>query len=144
MRIEKLKAIHVEEMRARGAITFASEWLTFERLKFLENEKYAFTLFNGDQVLATGGVMEYWPNRAEAWVFIDPHSRPHFLGLHNAVKRCLDVVPYRRIEATVDVGFPAGHRWIKLLGFQLEAERMRSFTIDGRDMALYSRIREGE
>jgi RimJ/RimL family protein N-acetyltransferase len=52
----------------------------------------------------------------------------------------LDNAPYRRIEATVDVGFKQGHRWIKMLGFELEGY-MRAYRPDGADMLLYARVK---
>jgi len=40
----------------------------------------------------------------------------------------------------VDVGFKEGHRWIKMLGFELEGY-MKAYRPDGADMLLYARIK---
>ena len=41
---------------------------------------------------------------------------------------------------TVDCEFEQGHRWAKMLGFTMEAERMRAYRPDGGDVALYARV----
>jgi len=56
------------------------------------------------------------------------------------VKRFLDGCYLHRIEMTVDCDFPQGHRWAKMLGFTMEAERMRGYRPDGGDCALYARL----
>lgn len=143
MRIEKLKGEHIAQMKALGVVRYLSEADTSpERLKAMENEKYAYAAFDDDgRILACGGVVEWWANRGDAWMMFNNDCRVDFLKIHNAVKRFLDVCPLRRIEATVDYNFVAGHRWIKLLGFTLEAPRLRAYTMDGRDVALYSLVR---
>jgi hypothetical protein len=46
---------------------------------------------------------------------------------------------YRRIEATVDVGFTEGERWMTLLGFEYEG-LMRAYRPDGQDMLMFARV----
>jgi len=45
----------------------------------------------------------------------------------------------RRLETYVDVGFAPGHRWVKMLGFEVEGY-MKSFRPNGDDMVLYARV----
>jgi len=75
-----------------------------------------------------------------AWAFIGDIGPSTFLQVHRAVKQFLDECYVDRIEMTVDCDFPQGHRWARLLGFEMEAERMRRYTPDGRDCALYARL----
>ena len=63
------------------------------------------------------------------------------LRLAEVAQRMLDAYPAQRIEAHIDVDFLNGHRWVEALGFVIEAPRMRKFTPDGRDVALYARVR---
>ena len=81
-----------------------------------------------------------WENRATAFALLSDDSGPHFPAIHSAVVEFLDNAPYRRIEATVDVGFKQGHRWIKMLGFELEGY-MKAYRPDGADMLLYARVK---
>lgn len=92
------------------------------------------------KVIACGGLIPQWENRALAWMLIGEDAGPHFAALHKHVKRFLVRAPYRRIEAHVDVGFEQGARWMKMLGFELEAYK-RAFRPDGADMLEFVRIR---
>jgi hypothetical protein len=76
-----------------------------------------------------------------AWAFIAKTDPKNFLKGHRAVKRFLDGCYTQRIEMTVDCDFPEAHRWAKMLGFTMECERMKYYSPDGRDCALYARIR---
>lgn len=91
-------------------------------------------------ILGIAGLLPQWENRALAWTLISDEAGPHFRCIHKAVKRMLDVSEFRRIEATVDVGFDAGQRWMNLLGFEHEG-LMRAYRPDGADMHLYARVR---
>lgn len=94
----------------------------------------------GEQVIACGGLLPHWEGRATAWMLIGEAAGPHFVEVHRAVQGFLDRSMYRRIEAHVDVGFEPGIRWIKMLGFELEAYK-RAYRPDGADMLEFVRIR---
>ena len=106
----------------------------------LANQGLAWTAENDGKILAIAGVEPQWENRATAFALLSDDSGPHFPAIHSAVVEFLDNAPYRRIEATVDVGFKQGHRWIKMLGFELEGY-MKAYRPDGADMLLYARVR---
>jgi ribosomal protein S18 acetylase RimI-like enzyme len=92
-------------------------------------------------VIACAGLIPQWQGRAVAWALISNAAGPHFLGVHRAVRRALQVHDFRRVETGVVVDFEEGHRWAKMLGFEREG-RMRAYTPDGRDCDLYARVRE--
>jgi RimJ/RimL family protein N-acetyltransferase len=46
----------------------------------------------------------------------------------------------RRYESTVDVGFKQGHRFMKMLGFEVEGY-LKAYRPDGADMVLYARVK---
>ena len=48
---------------------------------------------------------------------------------------------FQRIEASVDVDFTAGHRWLRSLGFKCEAAMMQAFDPMGRTHSLYALVR---
>ena len=56
--------------------------------------------------------------------------------IHRIVRHTLEVLPFRRLEAHVDVEHAEAHRWIALFGFEQEGV-MRQFY-EGRDFALYA------
>lgn len=91
-------------------------------------------------VLGIAGLAPQWENRALAWALISDAAGPHFRKFHGAVLRFLEASDFRRIEANVDVGFKAGERWMKLLGFKYEGY-LTAFRPDGADMLMYARIK---
>lgn len=101
----------------------------------------AQSLVDGPYVLMCGGFTEYWQGRALAWTMLDVLAAGHMLAATRAAVAFLDQYGPKRVEMTVDVDFGPGHRWALMLGFELEAPRMRAFHPDGSDSSLYARIR---
>lgn len=114
--------------------------LTDEIYEVLFNSP-AYTALDGDEVLACSGVIEVAPGRAGAWAYISANVGSRMLFVTRAIRRGLISTQYRRIEMDVDCDFPQAHRWAIMLGFELECARRKSFTPDGRDCALYARVR---
>jgi RimJ/RimL family protein N-acetyltransferase len=81
-----------------------------------------------------------WDNRAQAWALIAAGAGRHFVRMFRAMKSFLELQDIRRIEATVDARFEQGHRMMRMLGFEYEG-LMRAYLPDGRDCALYGRVR---
>lgn len=102
---------------------------------------HSYSVLHEGVVLLTGGVMPYWDNRGEAWAVFNQDCKKHFLTLHNIAKRFFEICPIKRIEAAVEIDFEPGHRWVKALGFQKEADILRSYTPDGKDCSLYARVK---
>lgn len=140
MNIVPFQAEHIERMRIQDAQAYSLAWVDDEQARSLEGIP-SFTALDGDVVLGSAGVLPIWENRALAWAYLSSDIGPYFVAIHRAVKRFLDACPYRRVEAAVDIDFAAGHRWMRMLGFRREAERMVAYRPDGGDMALYARVR---
>lgn len=100
----------------------------------------AYSIMCDGRVIACAGVAEIWTGRGMAWSLLADGIGDAFVGLHRMVKRFLwRECGIRRIEAYVDRDFAAGHRWVRLLGFECEGT-MRAFGQHGGDMAMYSRV----
>ena len=141
IRVVKAKAEHLFQLKEMGSVKYLEDFMTPESCKALEAAPYSFTGFNEEgEILGSFGLNHLWKDRAEAWAFFNLNCKKDFLSIHNGVRRFLDICPYRRVEAIVDYDFQAAHRWVKSLGFTLEAERMKHYIIDGRDASLYARI----
>lgn len=106
----------------------------------LSNAGLAWTAEHDGVILGIAGLAPQWENRALAWALISDAAGLHFRKIHGAVLRFLEASEFRRIEANVDVGFEAGERWMKLLGFKYEGY-LTAFRPDGADMLMYARIR---
>lgn len=108
--------------------------------KSLENN-HSYTLLKDGNPVLCGGVTELWKERGLLWSFIGSDmSINEFVEAHYLVKYYLTLLEYRRLEMYVDVDFKAGHRWAKLLGFELEAERMKAFHPNGSASSMYARV----
>ena len=122
------------------------EWLknhaTVESLSGLEGP-YASTLMCDGRPLACAGAAPYEPHRALVWSFLsDEVDRWTFPYVHAEAVKFLARLPFRRLEASVLVGFEQGHRWMRLLGFTVEAPLQRAFLPDGSDCVGYVKIKE--
>ena len=103
---------------------------------------WATTLVADGRPILSGGAIPLWMGRAYLWSFLsDKVTRRNFVEVTSFVRRFLNGLPFKRVEASVECDHEAGHRWVRALGFELEAPRMRAFQVDGRDCALYARVR---
>lgn len=89
------------------------------------------------QIVACGGLFFQWEGRAVAWAFLSESSP--MVALTRIAREILSACCIRRVEAWTDVDFPQAQRWIRMLGFSHEG-RMASFSPDGHDMDLFSRV----
>ena len=132
---EHLAAIKLQDMQAH-----LSDWVTLEQGRGLEQFP-SYTAFVDGTAIGAAGILHMWMGRAMAWAFIAKSEPKDFLKGHRVVKKFLDGCYVQRIEMTVDCDFPEAHRWAKMLGFEMECERMKHYSPDGRDCALYAKVR---
>jgi hypothetical protein len=138
MEIVPFKREHLKNILIQNQQEGFQELLTPLLMRQLEKDGY--TAVDNGEIIACAGASEVCPNRALAWAYISRDVGPRMIQVTRAVKRYLSIAPYRRIEMDVDCDFPEAHRWARMLGFELECERRRAYTPDGRDCALYARI----
>ena len=100
----------------------------------------AFTALSDGRAVAFGGCLELWQDRAYIWSLIGEDAGPHMRTLVRAAAGYLKAATWRRIEAAVASDFEAGHRLVRLLGFEFEG-RMKAFSPDGADHDLYARVK---
>lgn len=104
---------------------------------------FAYTAFDvkTGEIVFCAGIHDPWPGRAEAWALLADNLKHKMLAVHRSVLEFLDKINIKRIEAVVDRDFTQGHRWVELLGFTLEADRMRAYGYEGQDCSLYARVK---
>lgn len=134
------KAEHLFKLQAQEAQQYLARHMDDKYARDLE-QTLSWTGLVGDRVIGCFGVCPMWHHRALLWSYMDQTAGKHLIAIHRAVLRYLEVTPYRRIEAEVDCEFEQGHRWLAMLGFELEAERMRAYRVDGGDSALYAKVK---
>ena len=141
MEVVPYRAEHMDRLDVQEAQQYLSVYLGPVLRKALEGA-FSYTVLDGDEVLCCAGLVKQWTNRGLVWAYISNNIGPkRFSVLDRHVRRFLDVAPFDRIEATVDVRFEQGHRWVKSLGFTLEAPMMHRYRPDGGDSSLYARVR---
>ncbi|MDP3939806.1 MAG: hypothetical protein Q8R92_16940 [Deltaproteobacteria bacterium] len=135
------EAEHYGQMEIQPAQERMRQLVAAADLKSLEGP-YAVTLMDDGKPLICAGALLYWKDRALVWSFLSSRvGRRNMAVVHREAMRFLDALPIRRLEASVDVGFEQGHRWMKMLGFEVEAPLQRRFQVDGTDCVGYVRIR---
>lgn len=140
MRVEKFQKQHLDAIilqeRQKGL-----EYLeTSDLFNMLESED-SYSVMEEDEVLCCAGVVKLNEGRGVAWAYLADELNAKMVGVTRAVKRYLRLAPFHRIEMHVDCNFEEAHRWAKMLGFNMECERMKAFTPDKRDCALYAMVR---
>jgi len=101
---------------------------------------HVFTFQEDDTILGVIGFEPMWSGRANTWALLSKFCGKHFTSIHKICAMIIDDLGYRRYEATVDIDFKAGHRWVKILGFEPEGY-MKAYRPDGEDMILYARVK---
>jgi len=141
LRVVPYEAEHLDRLDLQEAQAYLQGCIAPELRKALECP-YSYTGLDGDRVVCCAGLIPFWEGRAMAWAYLAQDVAPrNFVVLNKMVKRFLDACPFERVEAYVDENFENGHRWVKALGFELEAPKMRKFR-DGGTCAMYARVRE--
>lgn len=135
---------HVARIELQQTQEKDAAYCTPERAAALVNDM-AWSVIQGDEIWASGGILPVWEGRAIAWALLSHRIGPsRFRRIHTLVKRGLEEAHrrgYWRIETTVDPEFDNAARWVAALGFRYEG-RMRKFGPDGRDHLLVARVRE--
>jgi hypothetical protein len=95
----------------------------------------------GNTPVAAAGIVPIYPGRGLAWAMLGAKSGKYMRQITRKVRHALDLAPDKRIEMYVEKDFEIGHRWAKMLGFEVEAPVMRKHGIFGQDETLYARIK---
>lgn len=141
MRVIPFAAEHLDLLDIQEGQQYLRKFLPLELRKALQGE-YSYTALDGDRVIACAGLAPQWEGRAIAWAYLaNDLGALAMMKVHQAVLRFLEVAPFDRIEATVDLEFGPGHRWMRMLGFTVEAPHMPKYRPDGGDSSLYARVR---
>lgn len=140
MRIAAFKAEDFHAMELQPAQAWVHAHVTPEQIKRVEGPN-SWTGWVGDQVVWCFGWFEIYPTRAVVWALISAQAGPHFAAIHRFGRALVDSLPHKRLETEVDWDFEQGHRWMRMLGFELESPRRRAHRADGGDSAVYVRIR---
>lgn len=107
-------------------------------LEQLERQNSWTGVEDGDPVVCAGTILQ-WPGRHTAWAYLNPATGPAMMRATREVGRKILNVK-GRIEFTVRCDFENGHRWAKLLGFEVETPLLKAYGPDGEDHVGYVRF----
>lgn len=136
---ESLTAEHCKTLGALAKMHMGIE-ITPEFARDLERIGGTAASVDG-RTVAIAGIMPRWAGVGQAWAWMGKGWRRHARAITEEVERQLAASDLRRIEASVLCSFDGGHRWATRLGFTLETACARGWGPDGRDYALYARVR---
>ena len=128
-------------LQEAGAAACGVTVMPLEVLMVLEKENSWTLVIDGDPV-ACGGTMRQWKGRHTAWMYLNFNTRRHMLAITRAVSDKLDQVG-GRIEITVRRDFVVGHRWAKMLGFDVETPVLEAYGPEGEDHVGYVKFNKG-
>lgn len=136
------KAEHLTYITETGMVDEKLKpWILPAHGERLETAGGTFTCLDDGAPVAVGGVIEYWHNRGEAWILFGKPRTKTFVTIFKMAQRVLDMCPLKRIEIVVDYEFDRGHKMARLLGFNKEAEILKSYRPDGGAVSLYAIVR---
>jgi hypothetical protein len=136
------EAWHMDALRVTDSVDGFSAEVVDEYTAARLEQCNSWTLFNGEgYVIACGGTIEEWKGRHIAWVYNTQKASECMLKITRLVKQGVEPIK-GRIEMTVRVDFEAGHRWAKLLGFEIENPPgiLKQYGPLGEDHIAYVRI----
>lgn len=134
------KGRHIDAMSDYAGQAWMEAHFVDQDPRGLEGLGPAFSGAIGGHIIGCAGLILCHHRRAIAWALLSKAAARHRWSIHRAVKAFLDEQSRGRIEAHVDCDFLAARRWVEVLGFSLEIERMRGFLPDGRDASMWVRL----
>lgn len=141
LRTVPFQAAHLDRLAEQAHSAYLRAYVRPDELRALEGPLSWSVIDEADgSTVACAGLIPRWPHSAQAWAYLGAGRPQQFLFFHKRVLQFLNVCPFARIEAFVRTDFDKGHRWAQLLGFALEAPRMKFYGPDRMDYSLYARV----
>lgn len=141
MTVSPFNGDHVRWLKSQPGHAHLIQFMGDAEIEKLSTSSYAWTLFDGETVMACVGVAEYWRGRGEVWCLFHKDARKKFVQIHGIVKRLVKHCHVKRLEAAVDTSMDSfGARWANALGFVMEARRLKAYLPTGQDCSLYARV----
>ncbi len=104
---------------------------------------YALSGWRDGRCIGAAGLQQVFAHRAACWMLLSEEAEDHMVAITRKVRRVVALSPYRRVELTVDTGFPNGHKFAELLGFKRETdEPLQAYGPAGNAEHMYALIKE--
>lgn len=137
-RVVPFRHWHLDWLREVDAPADGSDVSQFPDTSVLESSCSWTGVVDGEPI-GCAGIACQWEGRYVAWAYLGKRSGRHMRWI---TARAADYLqhPKGRIEMTVREDFPAGHRWAKMLGFEVETPLLRAYGPFGENHVGYVRM----
>lgn len=144
MRVEPFAVHHLGQLGRSKSGLFMDEFPDRnDRLKAYTAMGPAFTLFDGDQPVACGGVVIAWKGVGEAWLVPHEDAEEWGTAIIYAARHFLRTIRkdenLHRLQAVRVSGSGVDRRWFRAMGFKEEPVLLKKYTPNGKDCLLYAR-----
>ena len=137
MTVVDLKPAHFASLLAQDVTGRFANWEQKGIFEQAESSiKSTAVINNLGQPVAIGGIIEYWPGRAEIWGLISTSTHAEFIVTHRAAQKLVNSY-WGRLECIVNYDFTEGHRWAKQLGFEVETAKMPNYFENGNSATMW-------
>lgn len=123
MIVRPFRVNDLDTYRERAVEIAARPWLSTPGLEALEADPLARTIEIDGQPVCSGGFTDLGNGIALAWAVLTEIDRSTVLAVHRAYHERLAIAPFGMIGTHVAFDFDRAHRWVRLLGFEMDAER---------------------
>lgn len=140
--VETFRPYHIPLLIAQGVQNAQRQEVSHVPVTYASVAKppgLSMTVRVGEAIVACGGVLPTGPGQGVLWALLSAQAGRNMVCLHRATRRFIDIERLRRLEASVEVGFSAGCRWLEMLGFTYEGP-LQAFGPNGEDHVRYARI----
>lgn len=137
--VASFRAEHARVMRIQSRQAAWRESVPDAHFRALESHP-SLTILDGDYPLIAGGVIQVWPGRKVAWAILAADIGHRMTTCTRITRRFLDSHLPGRLELDVERDHEEGHRFARLLGFEKETDRLRSFYTGGLDGTMYVKV----
>ncbi len=149
LHLEQMKMYDILQMKLRdndlNMLSSMDDWLG--NLWEMKKRGYAYTIYHEEDVVACAGVTYIVSGVAEIWAITGELVAKYPKDFHKICKQivaeALEKDNLHRLQCTAEVGYARTIKWLERLGFEREGT-LRNYTPDGKDMYIYSIIREGD
>lgn len=142
VRLVKFKASHLENIDLQEAQKDALDNMTDAEKQYMYTSEFAYSILEGEKVLACGGIVKLWEGRAHAWSLISGAIGRNYVALHKIVLRAMNLLDYDRVEMDVLAAHKEAVRWAEMLGFYNETPNgMINYMPDGKLYYKFVRVK---
>ena len=133
MIIVETKPEHIKEIdfKKNGCIIIGESEACFL------SQKDSWTCIYKNEVVCCAGFVPIENNNAECWAIFAEESKRCVTMIVREMKRRIKNCSYKRLEAKVLLDFESAHKLVRILGFEVECERLKKESYDGNDTTLY-------